>query len=275
MELENCKHGGNAPRDMLAMLPGSQGGLGRHKCAVCAYQQGRSEYRRRLIDLGRLTECDHGSVAPTAILKSLGDSQAGAGRHKCVVCAYQEGRAEARNLPAESAWGHYDDSDDKTDLLIYGEEPVHGPIPNATEFPHEEFPYHHSQRLQEIGLIGELLVVEHEKRRLTSEGLLKLAEKVTHVSREIGDGEGYDILSYTTGGRKMYIEVKTTLSGNETPFYLTRNEARFAADNAEDYCLYRLYELNEKAHTAKFFVVTGDPGRHFKLTPLLYSVSPR
>jgi len=35
--------------------------------------------------------CDHGKNAPTEILINLADSQAGAGRHKCAICAYAAG----------------------------------------------------------------------------------------------------------------------------------------------------------------------------------------
>jgi hypothetical protein len=104
---------------------------------------------------------------------------------------------------------------------------------------------------------------------------LELAHKVTHVSQEVGDGEGYDVLSYTSDGMPMFIEVKTTLMGNEAPFFLTKNEAEFAAGNADGYYLYRLYELNEQENTAKFFVAEGDPKCYFELTAVLYSVSPR
>ncbi|RMG20774.1 MAG: hypothetical protein D6729_02135 [Deltaproteobacteria bacterium] len=40
MEQECCKHGQPAPRDILRALGESQGGTGRHKCAVCAYAEG-------------------------------------------------------------------------------------------------------------------------------------------------------------------------------------------------------------------------------------------
>lgn len=35
--------------------------------------------------------CNHGNVAPVEVLENLDESQAGAGRHKCAVCAYREG----------------------------------------------------------------------------------------------------------------------------------------------------------------------------------------
>lgn len=35
--------------------------------------------------------CDHGNNAPDDMLEELPESQAGTGRHKCAVCAYQKG----------------------------------------------------------------------------------------------------------------------------------------------------------------------------------------
>lgn len=37
---ESCRHGNDAPSTLLANLPPSQGGSGRHKCPVCAYRAG-------------------------------------------------------------------------------------------------------------------------------------------------------------------------------------------------------------------------------------------
>jgi hypothetical protein len=35
--------------------------------------------------------CNHGKTAPQSVLDDLPHSQAGTGRHKCAVCAYQLG----------------------------------------------------------------------------------------------------------------------------------------------------------------------------------------
>ena len=42
-----------------------------------------------------MQNCAHGSAAPIDVLEGLPVSQAGAGRHKCVVCAFQRGQQEA------------------------------------------------------------------------------------------------------------------------------------------------------------------------------------
>ncbi len=39
-----------------------------------------------------MQNCAHGSTAPVAVLDRLPVSQAGAGRHKCVICAFQRGQ---------------------------------------------------------------------------------------------------------------------------------------------------------------------------------------
>ncbi len=43
MPKEECKHGKKAPVEVLENLPNSQGGTGRHKCCICAYQIGFKE----------------------------------------------------------------------------------------------------------------------------------------------------------------------------------------------------------------------------------------
>lgn len=39
--------------------------------------------------------CEHAKAAPRAIIDELPESQAGAGRHKCAVCAFRAGYAAA------------------------------------------------------------------------------------------------------------------------------------------------------------------------------------
>jgi hypothetical protein len=92
--------------------------------------------------------------------------------------------------------------------------------------PSNETNYHNDvsdTRKQDIGLRGELLVLEAEKTDLVTQGKSELANKVEHVSRQ-GDGHGYDILSYFPNGMKKYVEVKSTTSGSHTSIILTRNE---------------------------------------------------
>ena len=48
-------------------------------------------------------------------------------------------------------------------------------------------------------------------------------QEVEWISKEQGDGAGFDILSRNANGTDRYIEVKTTKLGELTPIYMTRN----------------------------------------------------
>ncbi len=101
------------------------------------------------------------------------------------------------------------------------------------------------QRNRNLGESGEELVLEYEKWRLINSGNEKLAEKVEWVSKEQGDGAGFDILSYNENGNDRYLEVKTTKLGELTPFYFTQNELRFSQKKSKEYYLYRVFKFNQ------------------------------
>ena len=122
--------------------------------------------------------------------------------------------------------------------------------------------------------LGEELVVEFERKRLTESGREDLAKKVIHVAKEKGDGAGYDVLSYFEDGREMFIEVKATTLGPRTDFLISANEIAFSAEYANQYRLYRLYHLDEKASAADFFILEGDIREQFQVIPTEYRVSP-
>ncbi|MFC7441173.1 DUF3427 domain-containing protein [Laceyella putida] len=115
-----------------------------------------------------------------------------------------------------------------------------------------------NQKKRSIGLIGEQLVLEHEKRLLRDAGRHDLADKVRHVSVIEGDGAGYDILSFTHEGQEKYIEVKTTSGGKHTPFYMTINEVNFSKAYANQYYLYRVYNLRPDIKSPEFYIIRGD-----------------
>jgi hypothetical protein len=111
------------------------------------------------------------------------------------------------------------------------------------------------QNNQKLGKFGEELVVGYEKWYLVKLGKEKLAEKIEWISRDQGDGAGFDILSKDISGKDKFIEVKTTKLAKETPFYFTRNELQFSIKNKEKYYLYRLFNFNEKP---QMFIKNGD-----------------
>lgn len=98
---------------------------------------------------------------------------------------------------------------------------------------------------RDLGYGGEKLVYENEIFRLRKAGLESLVEKVSWVSRDIGDGLGYDIESYDLDQRKRLIEVKTTNGDGWFPFFVTANERNVSREKADQgWCLFRVYDFN-------------------------------
>jgi hypothetical protein len=123
---------------------------------------------------------------------------------------------------------------------------------------------------RELGLKGELLVVEHEKRSLMESGHPDLAEMVRHVSIIEGDDAGYDVESFTLSGEVKYIEVKTTRGTAQTPFYISPNEVEFSNKHPDNYYLYRVCDYEEGSNSGKFYVNVGSVAEAFDLTPTEY-----
>lgn len=102
-------------------------------------------------------------------------------------------------------------------------------------------------RNQELGHQGERLVFETERKRLDERNLGELADRVRWISRDDGDGAGFDIRSFDVQGNERLIEVKTTRGGPQTPFFLSENERRMSQERAHCYHLLRLYNFGIEA----------------------------
>lgn len=90
------------------------------------------------------------------------------------------------------------------------------------------------------GLKGEEIVVAIEQEFLDSIGKKDLSNKVRHVSKEDGDGLGYDILSFFENGREKFIEVKSTTNSILLPYNISRNELGFLKEHPQDAFIYRV-----------------------------------
>jgi len=104
-------------------------------------------------------------------------------------------------------------------------------------------PVERDNRNRVLGDAGEQFVLEHEKRFLNHIGRGDLAKNVKWISKEEGDGAGYDILSFSESGERKFVEVKTTVGGNRTPFFISRNELSFYKQNQKEYSLVRLFDF--------------------------------
>lgn len=119
------------------------------------------------------------------------------------------------------------------------------------------------ERNRALGRAGEERVFHHERQALQQHGRDDLARRVRWVSREDGDGVGYDIASFTAEGRERLIEVKTTNGRERTPFHISRNELEVADERRDDWYLFRLYEF---AREPKAFELRPPLDAHVSLT---------
>ncbi|HPH91638.1 MAG TPA: DUF3883 domain-containing protein [Ferruginibacter sp.] len=120
------------------------------------------------------------------------------------------------------------------------------------------------QNNRRLGEEGERLIIEYEKWRLITAGKESLADKVEWVSKDLGDGTGFDILSKNNNGTDRFIEVKTTKLTKETPIYLTNNEVRFAEKKLSAFYLYRVFNFDS---FPQFFMKHGNYQSFCQLKP--------
>ncbi len=123
------------------------------------------------------------------------------------------------------------------------------------------------QQNRSLGEQGEQLILNYERWRLINSGKEKLSESVEWVSKEQGDGTGFDILSKNLNGTDRYIEVKSTKLGEKVPIYFTRNELRFSQEHASNYFLYRVFNLKKKP---KFFIKKGAIDSFWNVEPVSF-----
>ncbi|MCY4259611.1 MAG: DUF3883 domain-containing protein [Rhodobacteraceae bacterium] len=182
-------------------------------------------------------------------------------------------------------WEH---ADDRLSLLtakpnLQGRIPI-GPPPTLrnTEPPaewsriqalaHKNNAAERDEKNRALGEAGEKCVFHHERASLASSGRKDLAGRVRWVSKEDGDGAGYDIASYTTEGRSRLIEVKTTNGWERTPFHLSRNERNVAEDNPDSWILFRLWNF---VREPRAFELRPPLDAHLELTAMSFRASLR
>lgn len=121
------------------------------------------------------------------------------------------------------------------------------------------------------GLLGEELAIKYEQDKLLKLGLENYCEKVKWVSKD-SDAYGYDIESYDLmpNGKicKIFIEVKTTISRVDTEFFVSKNELNKSKEYKNNYCVYRIYDVNSK--NPKFYKAFGEIDKNFILDPYTY-----
>lgn len=124
------------------------------------------------------------------------------------------------------------------------------------------------KRDTKIGEIGERLVLEYERNKLIECGIENVESLVflTSEHQEYGNSYPCDIISYDPeSDSEVYIEVKTTTEKSTTPFFISMGEVEFSKKYANNYKLYRVYDVLSKTEKPKFYVTFGDVEENYTL----------
>jgi len=124
---------------------------------------------------------------------------------------------------------------------------------------------------KDLGDFCEEMVFYREKEMLKNAGRLDLLDEVIWISKEKGDGAGYDIESLRKVGnqyQKIYIEVKGTNKNQFDAFYITINEILASHKYKEQYYICQI--INAKKQNPKIKYTQGEVDKNFKLEPILY-----
>jgi hypothetical protein len=122
---------------------------------------------------------------------------------------------------------------------------------------------------RKLANLSEAFVLGLERRRLLLAHRDDLAQRVRWVSQDIGDGLGFDILSFDEkmDDAERFLEVKATPHGLEFPFYVSANEVRCSEDVPGKYRLYRVFDFRL---APKVYVLAGSLRERCRLTPVQF-----
>lgn len=120
-----------------------------------------------------------------------------------------------------------------------------------------------------IGALGEEIVFDI----LTQEAEKNNLKKPIHVSKEEGDGVGYDIRAWDKDDKELHIEVKASKRNYSDGFEITRNEIEASKNKDYPYIIYRVYNLDIKNKNCSIEIYSGPvTDETFKLEPTKFIV---
>lgn len=125
---------------------------------------------------------------------------------------------------------------------------------------------------RKLGRTGEQWVLGFEQQRLQEAGMPELFQRVDWISDRLGDGAGYDILSYDSSDQARYIEVKTTNGAHTSAFIISRNELDFSQETGDAFHLYRVFQFRT---TPLLYMLRGDVSKQLNLEPIDFRASFR
>lgn len=137
------------------------------------------------------------------------------------------------------------------------------------------------------GKIGEEIVYKEEIEKLKRLHLDDLIPNVKMIAKTdyeyiTNDGIGYDIVSYNEKRKKIYIEVKCSLTNSKdnVSFFISEKEVTFMSgelDNIDkDHCfIYYVHDIDIEKAIAKILVINHDKFNKLKLNSYIYKVDAK
>lgn len=133
---------------------------------------------------------------------------------------------------------------------------------------------------RKLGDAGEIYIYNYEIERLRDLNLsIDVLEEVIHISKTLGDGAGFDILSKQEENGYIFnlnIEVKTTKGDLNTPFFISTNELNFMKDHEKEARIYRVYNFDCDTNVGDVKVIDYETlMNEYNIYPTSYRVTPK
>lgn len=122
----------------------------------------------------------------------------------------------------------------------------------------------------QIGLKGEQLALEIERKRLLDLGLDP--DKYIKWCSVESDSYGYDFESVDVVNQALYpiyVEVKATKDIKDSAFFVSKNELEVSKEKKSAYRVFRIFDITSIA--PKYYIASGEIETNFYLDPVTYS----
>jgi transcriptional regulator with XRE-family HTH domain len=121
------------------------------------------------------------------------------------------------------------------------------------------------------GKFGEILAYSAEVARHQNDGYAALVDPTPALRTNVG----YDLFSFNDCGEPVMIEVKSTESGMDTPFFFTAPEFRRAQEavaRGEHYCIYRYSYVHDDSRRELRIIPAEEFLKDYSFVPVVYRI---
>ena len=158
--------------------------------------------------------------------------------------------------------------DDFTEVFSRMEHPIE-PSQRQRENNHKRY-----EAREKTGYSGEDWVLELEHQKLVGTSYAN-AVNPNYANEEHSN---FDILSFDRVGNRIYIEVKSTVSCADQPFYMSAGELRFLKEcmaSGVNYQLHRVYYVKDLERRGRVIYTAQEVLEYFEYKPNSYLMYPK